>query len=111
MAVELYEVVVKDPPLKDVFREFGRRITLGKVAGNAKAGNFDAKYIKVTFSVANVQHQIEHGLSRVPIGMIQVSDLSLTNVVGLRIETTKAPDSRFMYLKADEARPVFLLIW
>jgi len=108
---ELYEVIVKDPALKEVFRELGRRQSVGAVRADTKAGNFDAKHLEITFATANVEKKIAHGLSRKPVGMLQVSDLLVGNPIGLRIEPTKDPTILYIYLKCDEARTVQLLIW
>ena len=111
MGTELYETVVKDPAMKEVFRELGRRQSIGAVVSDTKAGNFDAKHISVTFKTANTQHKITHGLSRTPVGMMQIGNLEVGTAIGLRIEVTKAPNTLYMYLKCDEAKTVQLLIW
>jgi hypothetical protein len=110
-AAELYEVVVKEPMLKEVFRELGRRLGLGQVLDGSKAGNFDGKFIKVTFTSINVEHQVLHGLNRIPIGMIQVSDLQSGSTFGIQVTQTQAADINKIYIKTTVIAPIMFFIW
>ena len=111
MAQPLYEVIVKDSNLLDVFRELGLRMSFGLVVNNTKAMNFDAKFITVTFTVVNTQHRVRHGLARVPQGGFVVMDFVKGSVSGVRVEATASADSTFLYLKCAEAVPVTFLVW
>lgn len=111
MASELYEVVVKDPVLREVFRELGRHMSLGKPADTSKAGNFDARYLSIPFTAANTEHRVSHGLSRIPVAWIQVGDFTVGSTTGLRLEATNIPTSTYLYLKCNEVKTVKILIW
>lgn len=111
-ASELYEVLVKDPVSKIVFRELGQRLGLGHVQQGVKAGNFNAVYIKFRFQVPNVEHRVVHGLGRVPTGAVLASDLLTgTTLGGVQITSTRDADDTYLYLQSDKVATVVLLIW
>lgn len=112
MANELYEVLVKDPALREVFRELGRRMSLGHPTSGLKAGNFDAKYLTVAFTVADTEHEILHALGRTPVGLMLVANVQApAGALGVRVEPTKAATDRSLFLKASEATTLTFLIW
>lgn len=111
MAQPIWELIVKDPALKEAFRELGERMSLGLPEDGRKAGNFDARYIVVTFSVANTEHRITHGLGRPPVALLPVLRVSTGKAVGPRIEVTREADSKYLYLKSSEAATLTFLIW
>lgn len=111
-AAELYELIVKDPVIKTVFRELGQRLGFGNVINGRKAGNFSAVYVKAVFQAANTEHRIAHSLGRKPIGAMLVSDLEPgTSLGGFVIEATKEPTDTYLFLKSSQAGTVILLIW
>jgi hypothetical protein len=112
-AHELYELIIKDPTVKQVFRELGERLGFGLVLNGRKAGNFNALYVKLRFEAANIEHRVAHQLGRQPQGAMLVSDLVPgTTLGGVMIEATKPPDDRYLYLKSNTAPvTVALLVW
>lgn len=111
-ASELYELIVKDPVAKTVFRELGQRLGFGNVRNGGKAGNFNAIYVKFNFQVAGVEHQIPHNLGRTPVGMMLVSDLQPgTTIGGVVIQATKPPDDKYVYLQSDTPSTVIIMLW
>lgn len=111
-AAELYELIIKDPVAKTVFRELGQRLGFGNVISGRKAGNFSAVYVKAVFQVPNVEHRVTHSLGRKPVGAMLVSDLEPgTTIGGIAIEATKEPTDTYLFLKSDKAGTVVLLIW
>ncbi len=111
-ASKLYELVIKDPVVKQVFRELGERLGLGVVLNGRKAGNFNAIYVKFNIQAPNVEHRITHNLGRKPNGAILVTDLAPgTQLGGAIIEATKQPDDQYLYLKANQTGTFALMIW
>ncbi|MEM4297336.1 MAG: hypothetical protein QW815_03085 [Nitrososphaerota archaeon] len=111
-ASELYEIIIKDPVAKTVFRELGQRLGLGVVRNGGKAGNFNAIYTKINFQVPGVEHKIPHMLGRTPVGTLPVSDMQPGTVLGgVKIEATRPPDDKYLYLRSDTATTIILMIW
>jgi hypothetical protein len=111
MARDIFELYEKDPVRKEIFREIFRHIYFGQVSNGLKAGNFDAIYVKATFASPNVEVAIPHGLVRIPTGMMQIGDFSLTTTSGIQLTATKIPTSTTIYLKSAVAGTVTLLLW
>ncbi|MEM4217069.1 MAG: hypothetical protein QXZ09_03515 [Candidatus Methanomethylicaceae archaeon] len=111
-ASELYELIIKDPVAKTVFREIGQRLGFGKVRNGGKAGNFNAIYAEVTFQAAGVEHRIAHNLGRTPVGMMLVSDLKPGTIIGgMVIQPTRPPDDKYIYLQSDIPGTTTVMLW
>jgi len=111
-ASELYELIVKDPVLKTVFREIAENLAFGVVLNGRKAGNLNAIYVKFRLEAPDVEHRVAHQLGRKPQGAILVSDLEPGTLLGgIKLEATRPPDERYLYLKGDTVGVVALLIW
>lgn len=111
-ASELYELIIKDPVAKTVFRELGQRLGFGVVKNGGKAGNFSAIYVKLSFQVANTEHRVAHNLGRTPVGMMLVNDLQPgTTIGGMTIQPTKPPDDKYIYLQSDTPGTIVVMLW
>lgn len=69
--------------------------------------NFSAKTLSVTFSSANTEVAIQHGLGRVPSNYIQMQSSAATSLYN----GSSANTSSTLYLKASAAATVSILVF
>ncbi len=69
--------------------------------------SFDGKFLKDTFTTANVEVASIHGLGRVPIGYIVVGSTAATQVY----DGASANTAQLLYLRASAASTVKVLVY
>jgi hypothetical protein len=56
--------------IRNLIRAVNGRLTFGDGSNSSQSGNVDGQMKEVTFTNANTDYEVPHGLERVPIGII-----------------------------------------
>lgn len=75
--------------------------------GISFADNFDSAILTVTFSAANTEQAISHGLGRVPAGYICIGSAAATTLY----DGSSANTSSLLYLRATVATSARILVF
>lgn len=89
--------------LKTIFDYVLKNLRLGRPGHQVASENLQAVFVQgTTPSIANTEFSIEHGMATTPYLATPVLDLQTVGSTVVRLQVSRAPDARRIYLKSPD---------